>query len=158
MEFYCLCPSPLGDILLISDGEALRGLFFADHHGTEGLSLREDLPVFEKTRVWLGRYFNGEAPEPGDIPISLRGSPFALSVWEELKKIPYGATVSYGDIARAIGCRSAQAVGGAVGRNPISIIVPCHRVIGSDGRMVGYAGGMERKSALLELEGSSVLF
>jgi len=153
MEYYCLTQSPIGEILLTSDGEALTGLRFSDHHGTAGLVREDSLPIFEKTRIWLSRYFNGEAPGHGEIAISLRGSPFALSVWEELKKIPYGETVAYGDIARSIGCRSAQAVGGAVGRNPISIIVPCHRVIGADGGIVGYTGGLERKIAMLEIEG-----
>ncbi len=159
MEFYCLTPSPLGEILLISDGTALTGLWFSDHHGTEGLAPNDSLPVFALMRDWLRRYFDGEAPDPAEIPIHLSGSPFAMAVWDELKTIPYGETVSYGDIARRLAVRSpsgkmsAQAVGGAVGRNPISIIVPCHRVIGSSGKMVGYGGGVYRKIGMLKIEG-----
>lgn len=152
MEFYCFIPSALGEILLTSDGEALTGLWFADERGTEGLILSEGLPVFALTADWLRRYFLGEAPDPAEIPLHMVGSPFAMSVWDELRKIPYGTVVSYGEIAKNIGCRSAQAVGGAVGRNPISIIVPCHRVIGSNGSLTGYAGGLERKLGLLKIE------
>ncbi len=159
MEFYCLTPSPLGEIMLTSDGDALTGLWFSDRHGTEGLRYDDSLPIFGQTRDWLRRYFDGSAPEPTEIPIHLSGTPFAMAVWEELKTIPYGKTVSYGDIAHrlaqrsASGKMSAQAVGGAVGRNPVSIIVPCHRVIGTGGKMVGYGGGLERKVGLLKIEG-----
>lgn len=153
MEYYSLIPSPLGEILLASDGESLTGLWFADERSTDGLLRRDELPIFALTREWLRRYFHGEAPAPEEIPIHLRGSDFALAVWEELRKIPYGGTVTYGGIARRLGCRSAQAVGGAVGRNPISIIVPCHRVLGAGGKLTGYAGGLERKIALLKTEG-----
>ncbi len=159
MEYGCLTPSPLGEILLLSDGEALTGLWFSDRHSTEGLRFDDSLPIFELTRDWLRRYFEGAAPEPAEIPIALRGTPFAMFVWAELKTIPYGETLSYGDIARRLaskspsGKMSAQAVGGAVGRNPVSIIVPCHRVIGTGGKMVGYGGGLERKVGLLKIEG-----
>ena len=153
MEFYRLIPSPLGEILLTSDGEALTGLWFAHERGTEGLVLKPELPIFVQTENWLRRYFAGEAPNPGEIPLRPTGSDFATGVWEAVRHIPYGETTSYGELARSIGCRSAQAVGGAVGRNPISIIVPCHRVIGTDGSMTGYAGGIDRKVALLKIEG-----
>ena len=152
MEYYCLVPSPAGEILLISDGEALTGLYFSDERGRTGIRHNDELPVFVRTRDWLRRYFLGESPPPEEIPIKLIGSPFAQSVWAELRKIPYGKAASYGDIARAIGCRSAQAVGGAVGRNPISIIVPCHRVLGANGALTGYAGGLRRKIVLLDTE------
>ena len=152
MEYYCLWPSPAGEILLISDGEALTGLYFSDERGHDGLIENTCLPLFVLSADWLRRYFLGEAPDPAEIPIKLSGSPFALSVWAELRKIPYGEAVSYGDIARRIGCRSAQAVGGAVGRNPISIIVPCHRVLGANGTLTGYAGGLRRKIVLLDIE------
>lgn len=160
MEYYCLTPSPIGEILLTSDGEALTGLWFSDRRSFEGLTRRDSLPIFECSRLWLCRYFNGENPDPGEIPLSLQGSAFAMAVWEELKKIPYGETVSYGDIAKTLaakspsGIMSAQAVGGAVGANPVNIIVPCHRVIGAGGKMVGYGGGLERKIAMLKLEGA----
>jgi len=152
MEYFCLVPSPPGEILLISDGEAITGLYFSDRYSLDGLVPNATLSIFSAARDWLRRYFLGEAPDPGEIPIRLSGSTFAMSVWAELRKIPYGTTVSYGEIAKSIGCRSAQAVGGAVGRNPISIIVPCHRVLGVNGALTGYAGGLQRKIALLNTE------
>lgn len=152
MEYCCLVPSPAGEILLVSDGEALTGLYFSDERSHSGFKRSDELPVLVKTRDWLRRYFLGGAPPPEEIPIKLSGSSFAQSVWAELRNIPYGKSVSYGDIARAIGCRSAQAVGGAVGRNPISIIVPCHRVLGTNGALTGYAGGLRRKIVLLDIE------
>jgi len=112
---------------------------------------RPDLPVFQQTREWLDVYFSGQ--EPGFIPLLLpEGTPFRQAVWEQLLTIPYGQTTTYGEIARRIGCRSAQAVGGAVGHNPIAIIVPCHRVIGSNGTLTGYAAGIDRKAWLLKNE------
>lgn len=113
--------------------------------------------VFERTKEWLDIYFSGR--DPGFTPpLSARGTVFQETVWEILKKIPYGQVTSYGEIARQIAKMrgldrmSAQAVGGAVGRNPIAVIVPCHRVVGSDGRLTGYAGGLDKKEALLKLE------
>ena len=146
--------SPLGDITLASNGEALIGLFFdgQKHFGsTFGAAERAALPIFEETRRWLDVYFSRR--EPGFMPpLSLRGTSFQQHVWEKLLTIPYGQTVTYGELARRLGCRSAQAVGGAVGRNPIAIIVPCHRVVGANGSLTGYAAGLDRKRALLELE------
>lgn len=148
--------SPLGDIMLVSDGRTLTGLFFdgQKHFGsTLGLSTSSsaELPIFDKTRRWLDIYFSGHKPD-FTPPLLLQGTPFQRLVWEALLTIPYGQTVTYGVLARRLGCRSAQAVGGAVGRNPISIIVPCHRVIGSNGALTGYAGGLDRKRTLLALE------
>ena len=151
--------SPLGWILLVSDGDALCGLYFEGQKHFPSLpeaEKRADLPVFEKTRIWLERYFAGDDPKI-DIPLRLDGTAFQQSVWKLLKEIPYGGIVSYGKLARTLTEQtgkpcSARAVGGAVGRNPISIIVPCHRVLGSDGLLTGYAGGTERKRQLLELE------
>ncbi len=153
--------SPLGSILLASDGVALTGLWFVNqkHFGSTLSSKNEqrELPVFEAARVWLNRYFAGE--ETGEIPaIHLQGTPFQQMVWEILLAIPYGATTTYKSIAtevayrRGLSSMSAQAVGSAVGRNPISILIPCHRVVGSDGSLTGYAGGLKRKLALLQLE------
>ncbi len=162
MEYCCYTPSPLGEILLTSDGEVLTGLWFSDRHSGDGFVPNDKLSIFLLTRDWLERYWAGEAPDPAEIPISISGTAFAMSVWEELKTIPYGETISYGKIAHRLatkslsGKMSAQAVGGAVGRNPISIILPCHRVISTNGKMVGYGGGMERKVALLQLEGIKV--
>ena len=155
--------SPLGPILLVSDGEALCGLYFeGQKHFPSALAAEEapSLPVFEQTRAWLERYFSGAAPQE-EPPLRLSGTAFQRSVWELLREISYGATVSYGELAGELSARrgkpcSARAVGGAVGRNPVSILVPCHRVLGADGSLTGYAGGTERKRALLKLEGRAV--
>ena len=148
--------SPLGGITLASDGRALMGLWcdgqkhFGSTLGTQ-TSSSAIIPVFDDTRRWLDIYFSGREPDFMP-PLSLSGTTFQQRVWEDLLSIPYGHTVTYGELARLIGCRSAQAVGGAVGRNPISIIVPCHRVVGADGSLTGYAGGLDRKRVLLQLE------
>ena len=152
-------PSPLGELLLVSDGASLCGVYFEGHrHYPSALEAEErpELAVFEKTRAWLGRYFAGERPEIS-FPLRLSGTAFQRAVWERLRAIPYGETVSYGQLAAELAeawgrpC-SARAVGGAVGRNPVSILVPCHRVVGADGSLTGYAGGTERKRKLLEIE------
>ena len=142
---YC---SPLGDIVLTSDGTALTGLRFAE--ATNGEPAQDIPPLADDCR-WLDLYFSGSRPDftPRLAP---RGTPFQQSVWRELLTIPYGHTVSYGHIAQRLQCRSAQAVGGAVGRNPIALIIPCHRVIGSDGHLTGYAYGLDRKQWLLSHE------
>ncbi len=151
--------SPLGTICLTADGEGLTGLWFEtkkDPAASSGLE-EKDLPVFDETKRWLDIYFSGR--DPGFFPpLHLTGTAFQLEIWDLLREIPYGETVSYGELAARIAARrgmermSAQAIGGAVGRNPVSIIVPCHRVIGSDGRLVGYGGGIEKKAALLKME------
>ncbi len=162
MEYTTRCPSPLGAILLASDGEALTGLWFQGQRhippAQAQAAVREDLPVFRQTRAWLEAYFAGKVP---DFTPLLRpvGTDFQQAVWAILAAIPYGATRTYGEIARELAAQrglarmSAQAVGGAVGRNPISILIPCHRVLGRNGQLTGYAGGLERKRALLRLEG-----
>lgn len=124
----------------------------------EGLELQEtvgsqDLPVFQETRRWLDLYFSGKKPE-FTPPLKPQGTPFQQKVWHELLTIPYGETTTYGAIARRIDCRSAQAIGQAVHNNPIAIIIPCHRVIGADGSLTGYASGLEVKQQLLQLETS----
>lgn len=144
--------SPLGPLALTSDGTALTGLRFLDNlDNLEHLESLENLVPINSTRRWLDLYFSGRQPDflP---PISFRGTDFQRRVWQALLNIPYGETTTYGDLARRIGCRSAQAVGQAVGKNPIAIIVPCHRVVGSDGSLTGYAYGLERKQYLLQLE------
>ena len=127
--------SPLGDIVLTSDGTALTGLRFAE---ATNENPAQDIPPLADTCRWLDLYFGGANPcfTPRLAP---KGTPFQLSVWGELLTIPYGHTVSYGHIAQRLRCRSAQAVGGAVGRNPVALIIPCLRVIGSDGQQTGYA-------------------
>ena len=140
--------SPLGDIVLTSDGLALTGLRFAEATNGEPA---QDIPPLADACRWLDLYFSGAKPDftPRLAP---QGTPFQQSVWGELLAIPYGHTVSYGYIAQRLRCRSAQAVGGAVGRNPIALIIPCHRVIGSNGQLTGYAYGLDRKQWLLSHE------
>jgi len=155
MDYIYFYDSPLGGILLASDGEALTGLWFeGQKYYAEGLSpehAEKPLPVFEACERWLELYFNGQAPDftPALAP---RGTAFQKRVWDILLTIPYGQTLSYGDIAEKLGGTSARAVGSAVGRNPISLVIPCHRVLGADGSLTGYAGGIDRKRRLLELE------
>ena len=153
--------SPLGTLTLASDGENLTGLWMAGQKYfaagiPTNLPVCDDLPVFSKARDWLDRYFSGERPLPGELPLAPQGSAFRQSVWRILCEIPYGQTVTYGEIAKSLGVRSAQAVGGAVGHNPISIIIPCHRVLGSDGSLTGYAGGAQKKIWLLAHEGAQL--
>ncbi len=160
MDSLIRCSSPLGPMLLASDGRALIGLWFeGQEYEKAGLSRdteARELPVFTETLRWLDRYFAGLRQEIVP-PLAPRGTPFQRRVWERLERIPYGETLSYGELARELGCASARAVGQAVGRNPISLLIPCHRVLGKDGRLTGYAGGTERKAALLRLEGIAFL-
>ncbi len=155
MDCICRCSTPLGAVTLASDGEALTGLWFdGQRYYARGLAPgapEAALPVFDLARRWLEVYFSGREPD-FSVTLALRGTPFQLRVWDLLRRIPYGQTVTYARIAAAAGS-SPRAVGGAVGRNPVSLMVPCHRVVGSDGSLTGYAGGTDRKLALLALEG-----
>ena len=189
MQYIHHYKSPLGGIILTSDGRALTGLYFeesqsgkpradsdkSDSEMPQDAPIEKDLPVFAQTDRWLDIYFSGKEPD-FTPPLAAHGTAFREMVWEILLTIPYGQTMSYGEIASIITAgrsqtnavsgadrstmsaraakprMSAQAVGGAVGHNPISLIIPCHRVIGADGSLTGYAGGLERKQALLELE------
>ncbi|WP_302816269.1 methylated-DNA--[protein]-cysteine S-methyltransferase [Selenomonas flueggei] len=151
--------SPLGRIVLMSDGTALTELDFAEGvPKASAVHTQKDLPVFREVCRWLDVYFAGR--DPGALPpLAPHGTAFQQAVWNILRGIPYGTTTTYGGIAARIaaargGRMSAQAVGGAVGRNPISILIPCHRVIGTDGSLTGYAGGLDKKEYLLELEGA----
>ena len=151
--------SPLGEILLAAEGGALCGLWFVGQK-YEGAGLPAGSapgpvsadPALEKAESWLESYFAGGNPKI-DFPLAPRGTAFQRRVWAALTDIPRGETSSYGALAEKLGCRSARAVGAAVGRNPISILIPCHRVLGANGSLTGYAGGLERKRALLALEG-----
>lgn len=154
--------SPLGGMTLGSDGTSLTGLWFDEQERYANplpVGCKEKmLPVFADTCRWLDIYFNGR--EPGFTPrLALHAAPFRTAVWKILLTIPYGKTMTYGEIAKRVAERmgvarmSAQAVGGAVGHNPISLIVPCHRVVGAGGALTGYAGGLDRKASLLRLEG-----
>ncbi len=165
MDYVYHYTSPLGGITLNSDGQALTGLMFDGEkyfeetisaHSTQGADT--DLPAFAETVCWLDTYFSGK--DPGFLPpINLHTTPFRREVCEIMLTIPYGETMTYGEIADIIAQRrgmtrmSAQAVGGAVGHNPISLIIPCHRVIGTNGSLTGYGGGIDKKIKLLELEG-----
>ncbi len=168
MEYICHYNSPLGGITLANDGASLIGLWFdGQKHFANGLHQQyeecDEMPVFEETKRWLDVYFSGK--EPDFTPaIVLKTSGFRRRVWEILRTIPYGQTITYGDIARVIArekglkTMSAQAVGGAVGHNPISLIIPCHRVVGANGSLTGYAGGMDRKEWLLRMEQNNRIF
>ncbi len=154
--------SPLGEIIFASDGYALTGLWFDGQkyfpHKLIAQSQVKELPIFTQTRRWLNTYFSGK--EPQFTPrLNMDATPFRKIVWEMLLAVPYGKTIAYGEIARLAAQKmgvkrmSAQAVGNAVGHNPISLIIPCHRVLGSNGNLTGYAGGLEKKQRLLEMEG-----
>ena len=162
--FTTTLPSPLGPLTLASDGAAITGLWLAgqkDFASTLDIhaSPAPDLPVFGQAAAWLTAYFTG-APLPAMPPLAPSGSPFRQAVWALLREIPYGATTTYGALTQALRARgiaaAPQAVGGAVGHNPISILIPCHRVVGADGSLTGYAGGVEKKRFLLELEGADL--
>ena len=156
MNYISHYNSPIGDILLASDGHNLTGLWFVDQKYF-AKNLNEDakensLEVFDLTKRWLDSYFEGNKPD-FDIPIKFIGSDFQVAVWQSLLKIPYGKFVTYGDLAKILNT-SPRAVGTAVGKNPISIIVPCHRVVGKNKTLTGYAGGIDKKEYLLKLETS----
>ena len=152
----------IGTLTLASDGESIVGCWFDNDrffgYGVdEPMERRDDLPVFDCARDWLDRYFAGERPRPQELPLAANGSDFQRRVWNILQEIPYGETVTYGDIAKRMATESgknmsAQAVGGAVGRNPLCVIVPCHRVMGAKGNLTGFGGGLDTKVKLLEHE------
>ena len=155
---------PIGKITLGSDGESLVGLwtdgqrYFGDTVPNEML-LNDNLNVFTITKDWLNRYFDGMKPQISELPLAPIGGEFRQIVWKLLTEIPYGKVITYGELAqkiakqRGIEKMSAQAVGGAVGRNPISIIIPCHRVVGANGNLTGFSGGIQMKQQLLQHEG-----
>lgn len=155
------CSSPLGPLTMASDGQALTGLWL-EGQKYYAATLPPDAqeandPLFCEVERWLNVYFEGENPA-FQLPLAPIGSPFRQAVWRHLLDIPYGQLVTYGALAKALAVEtgrpvSAQAVGGAVGHNPISILIPCHRVVGADGSLTGYAGGVEKKQQLLSLEG-----
>ena len=152
--FYTTLDSPVGALFLTSNGEAITELFMEKHKGGPkpiGDWRRED-GLFREAADQLRAYFAGELTE-FDLRLATGGAPFQQRVWAELRNIPYGSTISYGELARLIGNpKASRAVGAANGSNPISIIIPCHRVIGSNGKLTGYAGGLDKKRALLALE------
>ncbi len=161
MQYIDHYKSPLGNMLLAADNIGLTGLWFeGQKYFAADLieeSVKKSMLVFEQTKKWLDIYFTGKEPE-FTVPLHFQGTDFQKEVWQILCTIPYGKTTTYGEIAKQVAARrrkakiSAQAVGGAVGHNKISILVPCHRVVGADGSLTGYAGGIEKKAALLQLE------
>lgn len=155
--------SPIGNLLIASKDNKLIGLWIENQkyylsNFKEEMKISNDIEILVKTKQWLDRYFNGEKTNINELEIKLIGTEFRKSVWDILKNIPYGEVVTYNDIAKEIAKQrgikrmSSQAVGGAVGHNPISIIIPCHRVIGTNGSLTGYAGGIEKKAYLLKHE------
>lgn len=168
MYYITTCESPIGKYTIACDErENLVGLwlegqkYFADTIGTD-VTLNNELGIFKRTRKWLDRYFRGDKPKISELPLKPIGNDFRQRVWQILCEIPYGEVYTYGEIAKIIAREqgkariSAQAIGGAVGHNPISIIIPCHRVVGANGNLTGYAGGIKTKIALLELEGIKI--
>jgi methylated-DNA-[protein]-cysteine S-methyltransferase len=171
MYYSSIYPSPVGDLTLAGDGESLVGLWIdatpcGGHKQKYFLGTLPEIPVkndnlalFKKAKLWLEEYFAGGKPDASTLPLSPIGSKFRQEVWKILLSIPYGKVSTYGAIAKKMAAKmglesmSAQAVGGAVGHNPISIIIPCHRVIGANGSLTGYAAGIETKIKLLKLEG-----
>ncbi|WP_347490368.1 methylated-DNA--[protein]-cysteine S-methyltransferase [Desulfoscipio sp. XC116] len=171
MYYSTTYPSSVGLLTLASDGESLVGLWIEGqkYHGDtipEAMTEKDAMPVFNAVKKWLDSYFAGAKPDVSELPLAPIGSEFRHGVWSILRAIPYGEVITYGDIAKKMVVKmnkesmSSQAVGGAVGHNPISIIIPCHRVVGSNGSLTGYAGGIGIKKKLLELEGvdMSLLF
>ena len=167
MIYYCYYNSPIGKILLASKNKKLIGLWIEGQKYYFGKLKKEmkdeikekaDEEILLQAKNWLDRYFVGEKPEISELDINPIGSDFAKNVWKILCKIPYGEVTTYGDIAKKMAKimnkdkMSAQAIGGAVGHNPISIIIPCHRVVGKNGNLTGYAGGIDKKVKLLEIE------
>lgn len=165
MKYVNHYESPLGRILLAADDAGLTGLWFEGQkyyaRTLDPDNIVRDLPVFQESKKWLDIYFSGQEPDFAP-PVHITGTDFQIRVWEILRRIPYGTTITYGEIARRIAEQkrmphmSAQAVGGAVGHNKVSILVPCHRVVGKNGSLTGYAGGIERKIKLLALEKSEL--
>lgn len=156
--------SPVGDILLAEKNGALIGLWIEGQKyflGSikEPMTQSQDSPILNRTKTWLDKYFKGEKPQVGELTLAPEGSEFRKEVWKILCDIPYGQVTTYKEISQKIAAHrglnhmSAQAIGGAVGHNPISIIIPCHRVVGTNGSLTGYAGGIEKKISLLALEG-----
>ena len=160
--YYCTYESKIGLLYLVSDGESLCGCYLENQkyfpNDINDYQFNEELNVFLKSIAWLEKYFNCENPSIDELPLNFNGTEFRNTVWKVLKEIPFGEVITYRDIGeiiaknRGIKTMSAQAVGGAVGHNPLLIFIPCHRVIGADGSLTGYAAGLENKKFLLNLE------
>ncbi len=165
MYYSSECSSPVGRILIAADENNIVGLWIeGQEYGIEGFDgtpvPKDDHPLLMKAKAWIESYFAGKQPSADELPLDPKGGEFRQHVWRILREIPYGQTTTYGAIAKEVAKRtgkekmSAQAVGGAVGSNPVSIIIPCHRVIGAGGKLTGYAGGIDIKVKLLRHEGN----
>ncbi len=161
MIYYDDYQSIVGNLRIVSDGKDIIGLFIEGQkyfmNNINGKLIRKNIDAISKTKKWLDDYFNCKRPNPKDLSLNPFGTPFQKRVWQILLEIPYGEVTTYKEITKKIEEQtnkrmSSQAVGGAVSRNPISIIIPCHRVVGSNGTLVGYAGGLDKKKKLLDLE------
>lgn len=168
MYYTTTYSSPICELTLASDGTNLIGLwmdgqkYFQDTLGAARILTQDKIPILINAKNWLDRYFAGQEPPISDLPLAPIGTEFRQRVWNILCQIPYGSYITYGDIAKQLAAQdgkakmSAQAVGGAVGHNPISLIIPCHRVVGASGSLTGYAGGIDRKISLLKHEGANL--
>lgn len=161
MKYKANYPSPIGNLTLISDGTNLTHVILEKESYYQNIKkeakTNDNLEIFKQTKTWLDKYFNKENPNIDDLKLKLEGTPFQIKVWNVLKKVSYGQTVTYGFVAQKINSKtSARAVGGAIGHNPIPIIIPCHRVIGANNNLTGYTGGIDVKIKLLKLEGIDI--
>ena len=157
MLYKSIYKSPLGMLTLISDKDTLNYILFENDRFYENLkakAIEKDLKIFTQTKLWLDKYFKGQNPNINELNINPKGTIFQIKVWNILKTIPYGKTITYKEIAKKLNKpKSYRAVGSAIGHNPIPIIIPCHRVIGANNKLTGYSGGIENKIKLLKLEG-----
>ncbi len=161
MKYKANYPSPIGNLTLISDGTNLTHVILEKESYYQNIKkeakTNDNLEIFKQTKIWLDKYFNKEKPNIDDLKLKLEGTPFQIKVWNALKTISYGQTVTYGFVAQKINSKtSARAVGGAIGHNPIPIVIPCHRVIGANNNLTGYTGGIDVKIKLLKLEGIDI--
>ncbi|MGT2950438.1 cysteine methyltransferase [Streptococcus cuniculi] len=156
--YKCSYSSPLGELSIVATDTGLRGIWFENQRyferGVTEAQLVTDHPVLQQTVSLLDAYFAGQAVDVSSLSLDFSATPFQQAVWQVLQEIPFGETMTYGHIAHRLGMASGQAVGGAVGKNPVSILIPCHRVVGSKGQLTGYAGGLEKKRWLLAHESS----
>ncbi len=161
MKYKANYPSPIGNLTLISDGTNLTHVILEKESYYQNIKkeakTNDNLEIFKQTKIWLDKYFNKEKPNIDDLKLKLEGTPFQIKVWAALKKVPYGQTVTYGFVAQKINSKtSARAVGGTIGHNPIPIVIPCHRVVGTNNNLTGFTGGIDVKIKLLKLEGLDI--
>lgn len=161
MKYKANYPSPIGNLTLISDGTNLTHVILEKESYYQNIKkeakTNDNLEIFKQTKIWLDKYFNKEKPNIDDLKLKLEGTPFQIKVWNALKTISYSQTVTYGFVAQKINSKtSARAVGGAIGHNPIPIIIPCHRVVGTNNNLTGFTVGIDVKIKLLKLEGLDI--